>query len=222
MKLIVTLTTVCFYICNHGTKLFYITSSSTRNYQGVVISNQHYIPSSSLGLDKKSQNEKIDDSSQHFLPKMLSGILFEGHEKDTMVVNEKYWRTCIASFIMVVATFVIPFDNRNLAFAITDLQQEQQGVSLITDSSLGKAVRKSTIQGARIIDNLDEEWERYSDSLRDKNKCDENTGRKLFDNGFRRDGVTRIGNPVLGKKSRQENIILLCDTSLRASQSHQS
>ena len=72
-----------------------------------------------------------------------------------------------------------------------------EGISIITDSSLGRAIRKSTIQSARIIDTVDEKWERFSDSLRDKNKCDEATGRRLFDNGFRKDG-TRIGNPVLG------------------------
>jgi len=44
---------------------------------------------------------------------------------------------------------------------------------------------------------LDEKWERLSDSLRDQNKCDDNTGRRLFDNGFHKDR-TRIGNPVLG------------------------
>lgn len=72
-----------------------------------------------------------------------------------------------------------------------------EGIATVTDSSIGKGFRRSAIQGARIIDNLDEKWERFSDSLRDKNMCDENTGRRLFDNGFRRDG-TRVGNPVLG------------------------
>jgi hypothetical protein len=33
--------------------------------------------------------------------------------------------------------------------------------------------------------------------LRDKSTCDESTGRRLFDNGFRKDG-SRVGNPVLG------------------------
>jgi len=72
-----------------------------------------------------------------------------------------------------------------------------EGISAITDSSIGKTFRRSAIQGARVVDGLDEKWERFSDSLRDQNKCDDNTGRRLFDNGFRKDG-TRIGNPVLG------------------------
>mmetsp|Transcript_13485 Transcript_13485/g.19883 ORF Transcript_13485/g.19883 Transcript_13485/m.19883 type:complete len:391 (+) Transcript_13485:52-1224(+) len=72
-----------------------------------------------------------------------------------------------------------------------------EGISAVTDSSIGKSVRKSAIQGARVLDSLDEKWERFSDSLRDENKCDENTGRRLYDNGFRKDG-TRVGNPVLG------------------------
>jgi len=76
--------------------------------------------------------------------------------------------------------------------AVTD-----EGIAAVTESSIGKGFRRSAIQGARIIDNLDEKWERFSDSLRDKNMCDENTGRRLFDNGFRKDG-TRVGNPVLG------------------------
>ena len=72
-----------------------------------------------------------------------------------------------------------------------------EGISVITDSSLGQSIRKSTIQGARVIDRLDESWERFSDGLRDVNKCDVNTGRRLYDNGFRKDG-TRVGDPILG------------------------
>eukprot|EP00559_Dactyliosolen_fragilissimus_P005846 CAMPEP_0184860640 /NCGR_PEP_ID=MMETSP0580-20130426/5503_1 /TAXON_ID=1118495 /ORGANISM="Dactyliosolen fragilissimus" /LENGTH=507 /DNA_ID=CAMNT_0027357837 /DNA_START=49 /DNA_END=1572 /DNA_ORIENTATION=- len=79
------------------------------------------------------------------------------------------------------------------AHAVTD-----EGISMITESSMGKIFRKSAIKGAQTIDRLDEKWERLSDSLRDTQSCDENTGRRLYDNGFRKDGVTRIGNPVLG------------------------
>ena len=42
-----------------------------------------------------------------------------------------------------------------------------------------------------------QKWERFSDSLRDKKACDPVTGRRLYDNGKRKDG-TSIGNPVLG------------------------
>jgi len=72
-----------------------------------------------------------------------------------------------------------------------------EGISAITQSELGKSIRYGTVKGAQIIDKLDEGWERFSDSLRDKNKCDPVTNRRLFDNGVRRDG-TRVGDPVLG------------------------
>eukprot|EP00560_Eucampia_antarctica_P009660 CAMPEP_0197830670 /NCGR_PEP_ID=MMETSP1437-20131217/7287_1 /TAXON_ID=49252 ORGANISM="Eucampia antarctica, Strain CCMP1452" /NCGR_SAMPLE_ID=MMETSP1437 /ASSEMBLY_ACC=CAM_ASM_001096 /LENGTH=331 /DNA_ID=CAMNT_0043433215 /DNA_START=228 /DNA_END=1223 /DNA_ORIENTATION=- len=91
----------------------------------------------------------------------------------------------------------------SISNAVTD-----EGISVITDSSLGTTVRRSAIQGARIIDNADEKWERFSDSLRDKSRCDENTGRRLFDNGFRKDG-TRIGNPVLGNLCNPEPLLAL-------------
>jgi len=74
-----------------------------------------------------------------------------------------------------------------------------EGISAVTDSVLGQSVRRSAVRGAQIIDRLDESWERYSDSRRDKQLCDPATGRRLFDNGFRRDG-TRVGNPVLGAR----------------------
>lgn len=107
-------------------------------------------------------------------------------------------RTSIQNILL--GTFVsIP----SVSNAATD-----EGLSSITDSSIGKSFRKNIIQGARVADNLDEKWERFSDGLRDKNKCDENTGRRLFDNGFRKDG-TRIGNPVLGSLCNPESILPL-------------
>ena len=72
-----------------------------------------------------------------------------------------------------------------------------QGVSAITQSALGTSVRSSVVQSAKLVDSVDLKWERFSDSLRDKKKCDPLTNRRLFDNGFRRDGTPR-GNPVLG------------------------
>ena len=81
-----------------------------------------------------------------------------------------------------------------------------EGMSIITDSSIGKSFRRSAIEGARVADKLDEKWERFSDSRRDQNKCDENTGRRLFDNGFRKDG-TRIGNPVIGGLCKPEQLL---------------
>mmetsp|Transcript_23207 Transcript_23207/g.35837 ORF Transcript_23207/g.35837 Transcript_23207/m.35837 type:complete len:431 (-) Transcript_23207:239-1531(-) len=81
--------------------------------------------------------------------------------------------------------------------SFSSFRSNYDGLAPITDSDFGKLVRKNTIKGAQTFDSLDEKWERFSDGLRDKNKCDERTGRRMFDNGFRRDG-TRVGNPVLG------------------------
>ena len=72
-----------------------------------------------------------------------------------------------------------------------------EGSAVVTQSDLGQSVRRGIVNGAKLADNLDAKMERFSDSLRDKNKCDPVSNRRLFDNGFRRDG-TRIGNPVLG------------------------
>ena len=43
---------------------------------------------------------------------------------------------------------------------------DEQGVSAVTDSQLGRAFRKSIVQGAQVADKLDEKWEKLSDSLR--------------------------------------------------------
>ena len=101
-------------------------------------------------------------------------------------------RRIFQNIIALNSLFVANVVTSPTANASTD-----EGIGVVTDSSVGEAVRKSAIEGARVIDNLDEKWERFSDSLRDKNKCDEKTGRRLFDNGFRKDG-TQVGNPVLG------------------------
>jgi len=76
--------------------------------------------------------------------------------------------------------------------------QTDQGISAVTDSQLGQAFRKSIVQGAQVADKLDAKWERLSDNLRDKGRCDSATGRRLYDNGKRKDG-TPIGNPGLGE-----------------------
>lgn len=80
----------------------------------------------------------------------------------------------------------------------------------MTDSSIGKAFRRSVVQGARVADSLDEKWESLSDSLRDKSKCDKVTGRRLYDNGVRKDG-TPIGNPGLGALCNPEPLLPLDD-----------
>ena len=74
---------------------------------------------------------------------------------------------------------------------------EQQGISAVTQSSLGTSVRSTVVESAKLVDAIDLRWERFSDSLRDNKKCDPLTNRRLFDNGIRSDGTPR-GNPVLG------------------------
>lgn len=78
-----------------------------------------------------------------------------------------------------------------------DLSAPMEGISAVTQSGLGKFVRRSIVGGAQLADKVDLKWERFSDSMRDQKKCDPTTNRRLFDNGTRRDG-TKIGNPVLG------------------------
>ena len=91
-----------------------------------------------------------------------------------------------------------------LASATDDID----GIAAVTRSSLGTSIRKATVKSAQIADTLDEGWERFSDSLRDENKCDPNTGRRLYDNGFRKDG-SRVGNPVLGGLCKPEPLLSL-------------
>lgn len=81
--------------------------------------------------------------------------------------------------------------------ATTNTVDYQEGISPITKSALGTSVRSTVVQSAKLVDAVDLKWERFSDSLRDKQKCDPRTNRRLFDNGIRSDGTPR-GNPVLG------------------------
>lgn len=83
------------------------------------------------------------------------------------------------------------------AEAVVPVATEQQGISAVTQSSLGTSVRSTVVQSAKMLDAIDLRWERFSDSLRDKKQCDPRTNRRLFDNGIRGDGTPR-GNPVLG------------------------
>ena len=146
----------------------------------------------------KSQQQLI----QQLKPGITSPTTQRPHEKDinhpTPCLNR---RSSLQSILHTLsfAALLPPTPSD----AVTD-----EGISVITDSSLGKSIRKSAIKGAQLIDRLDESWERYSDSRRDQKKCDVNTGRRLYDNGFRRDG-TRVGNPVLGALCEPEPLMPL-------------
>mmetsp|Transcript_18754 Transcript_18754/g.26448 ORF Transcript_18754/g.26448 Transcript_18754/m.26448 type:complete len:247 (+) Transcript_18754:164-904(+) len=102
----------------------------------------------------------------------------------------------LSSLVLSFALMISPFPTHA---AGTDLfkADDVEGIAAITQSDLGQSVRRSIVGGAKLADKIDLKWERFSDSLRDEKKCDPVTNRRLFDNGFRRDG-TRIGNPVLG------------------------
>jgi hypothetical protein len=114
---------------------------------------------------------------------------------------------------MVTASFLSPSISQAIA------HDDAQGIAAVTDSQIGRAFRKSVIQGAQVADKLDEGWERFSDSLRDKSKCDPNTGRRLYDNGKRKDGSS-IGNPGLGELCTPEPVkpldIVMKDSILAA------
>ncbi|KAL7488665.1 hypothetical protein ACHAW6_014265 [Cyclotella cf. meneghiniana] len=105
-------------------------------------------------------------------------------------------RDCLASSLtsLLGTTFLLPSPS----VAAIDDDDTHQGISAITDSPLGKAIRRAVLKSARIADSLDERWERFSDSLRDEARCDEITHRRLYDNGVRKDG-TPVGNPGLGE-----------------------
>jgi hypothetical protein len=102
-------------------------------------------------------------------------------------------------------TSLVPLVIPSVSIAILD---ESQGIPAVTESSLGKTFRRSIIKGAQVADSLDERWERFSDGLRDKSQCDEQTGRRLYDNGKRKDG-TSIGNPGLGSLCNPEPLMPL-------------
>ena len=101
-----------------------------------------------------------------------------------------------------ISTVLLPFASN----AIID--DGSQGIPAVTESSLGRSFRKSIVKGAQIADAIDEKWERFSDGLRDKSSCDPKTGRRLYDNGKRKDG-TSIGNPGLGSLCNPEPLVPL-------------
>jgi hypothetical protein len=110
------------------------------------------------------------------------------------IVDSPSWMTTVvAASFFTFSTLTSPLP----AMASMPTNDDAQGISIVTQSELGRSIRKAVIGGAQMVDQVDLKWERFSDSLRDEAKCDPRTNRRMFDNGFRRDG-TRIGNPVLG------------------------
>lgn len=126
---------------------------------------------------------------------MLQGNNGESKDKKQ---NTKYGiLSTVSSLLLSLAVLATPLHSATAADTLFAPPVADQGIGAITESSVGKSVRRSIVGGAKVADNIDLKWERFSDSLRDKSKCDPVTNRRLFDNGTRRDG-TKIGNPVLG------------------------
>lgn len=104
---------------------------------------------------------------------------------------------------VTTTTFVAPavaastLSSSSSSIDVQSGSYDVEGVSAITKSALGTSVRSSVVKSAKLVDAVDLKWERFSDSLRDKKKCDPRTNRRLFDNGIRSDGTPR-GSPVLG------------------------
>lgn len=199
MEAFTTISYLCFFstfLLTHFPCIQSFIPSRVSHHVHVPKSFQSPVTSLHLSQERPQQKNLRKSTSKYSSRKGTPEI----YEKENLRKEQPLVSTILINTLLS-SLLLLGIDNEE-AYAVTTTaissEQDQQGVSLITDSSFGKAIRKSTIQGARIIDNLDEKWERFSDSLRDQNKCDENTGRRLYDNGFRKDGVTRIGNPVLG------------------------
>ena len=96
-----------------------------------------------------------------------------------------------------IAAVQQPSSSTTILMSAAANNEGPQGLPAVTQSEFGKSIRSSVVGGAKFVDKVDLQWERFSDSLRDEAKCDPRTNRRMFDNGKRRDG-TPIGNPVLG------------------------
>lgn len=129
---------------------------------------------------------------------LLTLTIFIGGVQSLSTPKYKLTRQEYLRVLSNSAAITTPFFVPIIANAISVADDEQQGIAAITDSQIGRAFRRSVVRSAQVADKLDEKWERFSDSLRDKSQCDPNTGRRLYDNGKRKDG-TLIGSPGLGE-----------------------
>jgi hypothetical protein len=138
-------------------------------------------------------------------PRRLSYTKERGRSYDRLMTSENQHeaisksKNSVTSFVVAASLAVsaaLDLPLPVMAYSLGD-NFDAQGISSVTQSKLGQSVRGAVIGGAQIADSLDMKWERFSDGLRDKQKCDPRTNRRMFDNGTRRDG-TKIGSPVLG------------------------
>ena len=139
----------------------------------------------------------------------------DGGSSDVVAIDiiKKYATTLalVATFSSSICMFPLPASAADNGFTLMNDGQQRQGLSVVTQSDLGTSIRRQIVGGAQVVDRLDLQWERFSDSLRDEAKCDPRTNRRMFDNGFRRDG-TRIGNPVLGALCSPEPLTTFDDS----------
>ncbi|KAL7542758.1 hypothetical protein ACHAXR_012826 [Thalassiosira sp. AJA248-18] len=143
--------------------------------------------------------------SSNSLPLVAFALLFVSRVQSLSTPNHTVdRRKYLHAFgkTLVAAPFAIPTISNAIP---TD---DGQGIAAVTDSQIGRSFRKSVVRGAQVADKLDEKWERFSDSLRDESRCDPNTGRRLYDNGKRKDG-TPIGSPGLGSLCKPEALLPL-------------
>ena len=169
-----------------------------RFYQGLVV--LALLPSTSAFLIHSHSTNTVSSSTSP-TPPSLSVPLSSSYElyagRTDACESERYEKVLGSVFCSLVLGTIVALPLPALSASLPSAPEDTQGLEVVTQSELGKSVRGSIIRGAQLADSIDLKWERFSDSLRDEAKCDPTTGRRMFDNGFRRDG-TRIGNPVLG------------------------
>ena len=186
---------------DHGTHAHFLSSKMK------PVSIAGAIFSLAVAVEGFSQQYEKSATSSHVGAQIIS----ESKPKCTTIsgVDRRSILSGLASAAFTAAACV-PFPASASSSTMASATDDIDGIAAVTRSSLGTSIRKATVRSAQIADKLDEGWERFSDSLRDENKCDPNTGRRLYDNGFRKDG-SRVGNPVLGGLCKPEPLLPLND-----------
>jgi hypothetical protein len=151
----------------------------------------------SFELQSSSSSSKSPSSSTQHFQKYDDASNESGKQWRTKNPLDLFLQQAVSSVLLVATTSIPLLTIHTLPAKAVSSEDGPQGISIVTQSDFGKSIRGSVVGGAQLVDRLDLQWERFSDSLRDEAKCDARTNRRMFDNGKRRDG-TPIGNPVLG------------------------
>jgi hypothetical protein len=183
-------------------KMVVIYISISRSFSLATISSSSFQYRSSMrqSFQRKSSSLSSSSKSPSTTQQLQKDVATNEPEKQWRKTNpvNLFFQQSISSGLLVAATSIPLLTIHTLpANAVFSDNDWPQGISIVTQSELGKSIRSSVVGGAKLVDRLDLQWERFSDSLRDEAKCDARTNRRMFDNGKRRDG-TPIGNPVLG------------------------